>query len=165
MLAKARAASTGTSPDLGQRLGRRKFHFTPLPELVFFTPDAAHLRTRVTRNHGYLMLSTIPGGVPVTRFSSACFSKRFLRTLCADFAITNCVNNARPFSACEGHQAHDLGVIVVFAQMAEDERAHRRVQMLAMKSHATSFDKCPLRPITRCFTDHGYGPTFSISRS
>ncbi len=27
-----------------------------------------------------------------------------------------------------------------------------------MKSETTSFDRCPLRPITRCFTDHGIRP-------
>ena len=29
-----------------------------------------------------------------------------------------------------------------------------------MKRQATSFDRCPMRPITRCFTDQGYGPDF-----
>ena len=28
-----------------------------------------------------------------------------------------------------------------------------------------SFERWPTRLITRCFTDQGYGPTFSISRS
>jgi hypothetical protein len=61
-------------------------------------------------------------------------------------------------------EADDFRVIVVFTEMAEHE-SRRRTIGLRMKPQATSLERWPRRPMTRCLTDHGKDPPLSMSRS
>ena len=45
------AASRGTTPRLGQRVGGRQLDFEPALEAALVAPDAAHFRARVSGNH------------------------------------------------------------------------------------------------------------------
>ena len=51
LLANARDRGFGHFAQLGQALGGENFHFQPFLKAIFFRPDTAHLRPRVTRDH------------------------------------------------------------------------------------------------------------------
>ena len=54
VLAQQARGLGGDYAQLGQRFGRRKFHFEPLLEAILVAPDPAHVGPRVSGNHKVL---------------------------------------------------------------------------------------------------------------
>ena len=147
----------GHHAKLGQGFGGRQLHFQPLLELVLVAPDAAHFGA----------------GVSGIMIGSRCQVSGTAKTLelktsvgCFWLGDDQARGQAAPLQRLLRHHPHDLGMIVVLAQVAQHQRGGRGIEIRAEVSRTrTSFDRWPLRLITRCLTAQGYGPTFSISRS
>ena len=64
-----------------------------------------------------------------------------------------------------GSPPGNLRMIVLLREMRQDEERRTSIIVAGKNSASASFDRCPTRDITRCFTDQGYGPVRSISKS
>ena len=69
-----------------------------------------------------------------------------------------------PSSILSG-DARDLRVIVLLGQVRQHDKSGAAVVAVVEEFRERRFERCPTRDRTRCFTDHGYGPMRSISRS
>ena len=106
----ARAASGRHDAHFRQRLGGRQLHFQPLLEFVFVRPDAAHFRPRITRDQN----------------SKTSVGRDWL-------AISMRRRQAAPFQRLRGHQAHDFRMIVVLAEMPQDQARGHPVEIPQQK--------------------------------
>jgi hypothetical protein len=90
--------------NLGERFGRGKLHFQPLTILVLFAPDSAHLGSCVARDHSV--------------------AKDLGRFLGMGHHQAREERAAAAVERASRDVTHDLGMIVMFAQMPENERAN-----------------------------------------
>ena len=139
----------GHHAQLGQRFGGRQFHFQPLLKFVLVAPDPAHLGPRVSGNHDVIFrIEKLRVG------RSAASANRQPR------------RQAALLQRLGGHHLHDLGMVVVLAQVAQHQVARCRNPDRASGSPTSPGSRDGPRGSSRAASrDHGYGPTFSMSRS
>ena len=133
----------GTTPSSAKRLRGGQFDFEPLLELVLVAPDRAHLGPRVAGNQ---------------------YAKNSLAVFCSAIDQARLPGRAAPAPA-RRPCGRSPGWLLCSLRWPRISVCTPLIQIAHRENRRCSIGKVPVRPITRCFTLQGYGPTFSMSRS